>query len=67
MKQTFFRTIVDSKEWKSWEKEVARRFNYHIKKKSKVFKGCWDMDECLELGEISPAHWKDFIKYICKK
>jgi len=61
---SFYKTVVGSPQWQLWEKEIARRMAAHNKKKSKIYTGCWDVDECLELGRISQDHWIDFCKYI---
>ena len=64
MNDTFYKTVIHSPQWKEWCKEVRRRMDYHNKRNSKVYKGCWDIDECVELGIISPEHFQDFIKFI---
>ena len=61
---SFHRTIIRTPEWSAWEKEVSRRMNKHIRNKSKVFTGCWDVDECREAGWISEGHIKDFLKFV---
>ena len=55
---SFWKTIVESDEWKEWKKEQAKRF--HTEEKE----GCFDIDECTECGWISKEHWKEFIKFI---
>ena len=62
--ETFYNTIIHSKEWELWEKEVYRRLEEHVEKNSKIMTGCWDVDESRELGLISTGHWNDFITFI---
>ena len=64
---SFYRTIMDSIQWKEWVIEVRRRMDKHIENKSKRFTGCWDIDESMELGYISPAHFQDFLKFCSDK
>ena len=62
---SFWATIIKSKEWEQWEKEISRRM--HNKKKSKIYTGCWDTDECRGCGHFSPEHWKEFIEFLVNK
>jgi hypothetical protein len=45
---SFWATVIESHQWKEWEKEVSRRMH------TKTLKGCWDVDECRECGCLSP-------------
>lgn len=63
---SFWKVVVESKEWELWEKEVSRRMNRHNKNHSKIYKGVWDVDECRECGWISPEHFRDFLKFVKK-
>ena len=58
---SFWKTIVQSDEWRRWRVEQNQRMNDFPSEKS-----MYDMDECTELGIISENHWKDFIKFIKK-
>ena len=62
---SFWKVVVESHEWKLWEKEVSRRENEHRKKQSKIWSGVWDVDECRGSGYISQKHFQDFLKF-CK-
>lgn len=64
---SFWATITRSPEWKLWEEEISRRINKHNKKKSRIYTGVWDIDECQECGWISKEHWADFVKFIKKR
>ena len=55
---SFWKTIVESKEWKSWEKEQRRRFS------TEILEGCFDVDECRECGYIGAEHWQEFVKFL---
>ena len=61
---SFWKVVVESHEWKLWRQEIRNRAKYHIKRKSKLFTGVWDVDECEGCGWISPEHWVDFLKFI---
>lgn len=66
---SFWATVIESPEWEAWEKEVARRLTRRSeltrdpvaldKRVGKV----WDVDECREVGWISPEHFYDFLKF----
>ena len=62
---SFYRTIVDSPEWKVWYKEMMRRME--VANKVMNYKGCYDIDEAQECGVISPGHWKEFIRFTVQK
>lgn len=64
---SFWLILTRTKQWSAWEKEVSRRMNRHIKKKSKLFTGCWDVDACRECGYISEGHIEDFLKFVKEK
>lgn len=61
---SFWKTVVESSEWKLWEKEVHHRFHEHTIANSKVYTGCFDVDECRECGFISPEHFISFMEWI---
>ncbi len=60
---TFYRTIINSSQWKEWEIEQTRRFAICQKEKRKVWNGVYDMPECVECGWISQDHFQDFLKF----
>ena len=51
---SFWRTIIESREWKKWKK-------YNFKKS---LSGNWDFSENEELGILSEGHWKAFVKFL---
>lgn len=55
---SFWKTIVESPEWRAWEKEVSRRL--HTDTPTDVY----DVDECRECGWFSPSHFKAFLNFI---
>lgn len=58
---SFWKTIIESKYWKLWEKENSRR----LKKLCNGGKEkCYDVDECRELGAFGKEHFEEFIKFI---
>lgn len=52
MKETYYRTIVDSPQWKLWVKKNEEDSQ-------------WDVYESMELGLMSPRHFQAFIEF-CK-
>ena len=54
---SFWKTIVESPQWKKWEKENSRRM--HLNPIGK----CFDADECRECGWISAGHFQEFMKF----
>jgi len=61
---SFWKTVIESPQWKEWEKEISHRVSEHIKNNSEIYEGCWDIDECQECGWISQGHFQDFIKFV---
>lgn len=55
---TFWKTIVESPQWKLWEKENSKRMN------AKPIGNCFDLDECRELGVMGEKHFQEFIKFV---
>ena len=51
---SFWKTIIESKEWKDW-----KLFN-----ELRVIKSKWDFSDCEELGILSPSHWHAFIRFL---
>jgi len=62
---SFWKTICESPQWKLWYEEQNRRESEHNKKKSKIYTGCFDINESQDLGVISSAHFQEFISF-CK-
>lgn len=58
---SFWKTIIESKQWKLWQEEQDRRMA------EDNCKGCYDMSEVEELGIISPEHWRDFLLFVGDK
>jgi outer membrane receptor for ferric coprogen and ferric-rhodotorulic acid len=55
---SFWKSIVTSKEWASWKKEIYNRMHRGD------YKHSFDVDECEEVNIISPEHWTAFCKFI---
>jgi hypothetical protein len=65
---SFWATVIESPQWKEWEKEVAHRMKVgkRDERGNWLGEGIWDIDECRELGEISPEHFQDFLAWISR-
>src|SRR3990167_11164898 len=63
---SFWKTIVQSEEWKQWQKEQGRRLHEHNEKESERYTGCFDIDESTECGWLSPEHWREFCLWLRK-
>lgn len=50
MNETFYDTIIASKEWQDWEKVAEERG--------------FDYAESKECGWLSPEHWRAFVDFI---
>lgn len=59
----FHQTIIHSKEWQAWEKEIKRRFDI----RDFSFNNIFDTDESRECDMFSPQHWKAFVEFIRSK
>lgn len=62
---SFWKTIIESPQWKKWEKEQSRRWDLLAGNK-KVRKGVYDMPEVEECGWLGEKHWQDFVRFIIK-
>lgn len=60
-KDSFYRTIMDSKEWKEWYKVQEGRL---AKQGKGRVEDTFDISESTECNLISPEHWSAFIKWI---
>ena len=60
---SFWKTVVESPEWKLWQEEQQKRFHQLATTKNTKIEA-FDIDECQECGWISPAHFQSFIKFI---
>lgn len=62
---SFWKSVVESPEWKEWEKEVARRFSIgrHNEKGNWTGPPVFDVDECREVGWISNKHFAEFLNF----
>ena len=64
---SFWKTVLESPQWKKWQSEQLERG-----KKGKIKDGKWsgkniyDMPEVEELGIISQKHFQDFMKFSIK-
>jgi hypothetical protein len=58
--ESFWKTVVESDEWRAWCEEVRKRWK---KIKDKDCLPIFDIDECQECGWISPDHWREFMKF----
>ena len=62
---SFWKTIVESKEWKAWMKKQNKLFSKFVASQcDKSSMPIFDVDESHECGWISPRHWKEFVKFI---
>jgi len=64
---SFWKSVVESPEWKAWYKEAERRFrDGKLDEKSGRWlgKNTYDVDECQECGIISYDHFASFMEYI---
>jgi len=59
---TFYQTVIESLQWKLWEREQARRFNEGPS--GKTWEKVYDMAECMECGWISQNHFQDFLDFV---
>ena len=57
---SFWKTIVESKEWKLWYEEQKRRLSADGEK-------LFDVDASQECGFMSPEHFKEFLGFIYEK
>jgi len=64
---TFYRTVIESPQWKAWEIEQAKRLHSILINADEggPIKGIYDMPEVVECGWISQEHFQDFLKF-CK-
>lgn len=63
---SFWKTVIESPQWKKWSKEINRRMKIGKIVNNKFNKSVYDMSEVEELGIISPGHFQEFLKF-CKK
>lgn len=64
---SMWRTMIMSNEWKDWYKEIKERIKRgKFDKKGMFTEKVFDVDECQELGIMSPEHWKEFLKFILR-
>ena len=61
-KQSFWKTIVTSPQWRIWQTEQRRRFDL-LNKYQSCNNGVYDMAEVEESG-ISAEHFQEFLKFI---
>lgn len=67
---TFWKSVVESPQWKAWEKESKRRFaatKYEDGKPVEPYELFFDVDECREVGWISDEHIAEFFKFIAQE
>jgi len=57
---SFWKTVIESKYWESWYEEQMTRF------KAGDYENCFDIDECMSCGWISPRHFEAFMSFIKK-
>lgn len=48
---SFYRTVIDSPQWKEWEEYVTESQDF-------------DISECMECGIISPEHFQAFLGFV---
>jgi hypothetical protein len=54
---SFWKTVIESPEWKAWERELARRFKADLP-------DVWDIDESQECGWLSAGHFASFLAFV---
>ena len=64
---SFWKTCLESHQWKLWQKEQGRRFKLLNEKKLPENTGVYDMGEVEECGWISQKHFQDFFQFIKKQ
>ena len=68
---SFWKTVVESPQWKAWEVQVAKNFSKacrmetwpsgdYQRRRLPIF----DVDECRECGWISKHHFQAFLKFV---
>ena len=62
---TFYRTVIESPQWKLWEQEQAKRLRF-INAGGPI-RGIYDMPEVVECGWISQEHFQEFLKFCGKQ
>ena len=62
---SFWKTVVESPQWKEWYKEQHKRFKIFTTtgKELPVF----DIDESQECGWLGALHFQEFIKFVIGK
>ena len=60
---TFYRTVIESPQWKLWEGEQAGRLHLLTMEHKNPDGGIYDMPEVMECGWISKQHFQDFLKF----
>ena len=59
---SFWKTVIESPQWKLWQKEQRKRFGEFTKGNRNV--KAYDMLEVEECGFISQDHFQNFLKFI---
>lgn len=60
---SFYHTVTGSRQWQEWVEHIYELCAHHVAKNHKKFTGCWDVDESMETGQISPEHFQAFLKF----
>jgi len=56
--ESFYRTIIESKEWKEWEKHIDKLMEQGR------YAETFDYVESMECDLLSPEHWKAFVTFV---
>jgi hypothetical protein len=67
VRNSFWKTVLESPQWNRWQKEQARRLSLMVKDKLPKTETVYDMPEVEECGWISQKHFQDFLKFIRSK
>lgn len=59
---SFWKTVVESPQWRDWETEVSKRFARV--NEPEPWNGVFDVDECRECGWISQPHFQAFLEFV---
>jgi hypothetical protein len=64
---SFWKTVVESPQWKLWQGEQSRRLHLLCQEKLPKNVATYDMPEVEECGWISPGHFQEFLKFIIRQ
>lgn len=62
---SFWKTIVESKQWQAWSEEQSRRMTTH--KPDARDGALFDTDESRECNWFSQGHFQEFLKFVIEQ